>query len=360
MRRLYLMIVALLLTACNVSIGPSASVQVTPSPVTLGTGDSQVLTASLSSGTAEDFTLRSGEGTLSSVRGTTVTYTAPGAVGDYDITVSAIGVEARNAVVIASVLKRFVASTEDTTVVNSNPADQTINAGETKRFIVAVPSELNEDLLYFELGAVDLDNPNNDGLTLTVKDEEQNVIAVSNGPRFFSRTASSLQAVLEPQIVFPVTCRGACIILRNNDTARYFLEVEASSAASFALFAFDDRYSDDLEPNDSTCTPATTVPNATFQGAIETLGDIDCFQTTVNVPSITLSPTAQLAIPIKAEIRAASNDEKLGEVTVTPGGGNVVFSVPSPARPIKVLVTSPNQAGPTQNSTYGLNIVLNP
>jgi hypothetical protein len=362
MKRIYLMFVVLLLSACDVSIGPSTSVNVTPSPVTLGTGDSQVLTASLSSGTAEDFTwtLRSGEGTLSLTQGTTVTYTAPGTVGDYDITVSAIGVEAKNAVVTASVLKKFLATLEDTTVVNSNPADQTINAGETKRFIVGIPGELNEALLYFELGAVDVNNPNNDGLTLTVKDEAQNVVAVSNDPRFFSRTASSLQNTLEPQIVIPVTCRGACVILKNDDSSRYFLEVKASSNASFALFAFDDKHSDDLEPNDSTCTPATTVPNATFEGAIETLGDIDCFQTTVNVPSITLSPTLQMAIPIKAEIRAASNDEKLGEVVVTPGGQNVVFTVPSPARPVKVLVTSADQAGPTQNSTYGLNIVLNP
>ncbi|MGL4609736.1 MAG: hypothetical protein ACRCYY_08645 [Trueperaceae bacterium] len=357
-----------LLSACSVEIVPDTAVQVTPASATVGTGDTQPFTAALNTDTAEDFTwtLSTGSGQLSGLRGTNVTYTAPETVGEYTMTVSALGVEAKNAVVNISVLKKFLATTEPETVVNSNAADQTILAGETKRFIVNVPSELSEALLYFELGDAAIGNPDpttpatNTGLTLTVKDEAQNVIAVSSGPTSFSRAGSAaLKDSLEAQsITTSLQCRGACTILRNDGATRYFLEVTATTDANYLLYAFDDVSTDSLEPNDNTCTSATTLPNATFEGAIETLGDRDCFVTTVNSPSITLAAKATTAIPIQAEIRAAANDELLTTIAVTPGGANQVYTI-SPARPVKVIITSPDQAGPSGSSAYDLNIVLN-
>jgi PKD domain len=353
----FLAVLTVLLSACGV-LAPTATVTVTPSPIILGTGDTQTLTASLSSGTAQDFTwtIKTGDGTLSSIRGSTITYTAPSNVGEYTITVSAVGVEATNAVVNISVLNKLLANPNASVAVNG--ADRTLISGQTKRFVVDIPSQppLGEPLLYFELGTAPADNT---AVTLTVKDSNQSVVGVSNTPRFFTRSATTGSALEAQAITVNQICRGACVIIRNPGAGRYFLELTATKDVSFDLFVFDDPFTDNLEPNDSTCTQATTVPNSTFEGAIETLGDIDCYQTTVNVPSVTLSLTATTAIPIRAEVRAASNDELIQSVTITPGGQNQVVSV-TPPRPVKVIVTSPDRAGPSGSSKYGLNIVLNP
>lgn len=362
MKRLYLMIVALLLTACSVSLGPSASVQVTPSPVTLGTGDSQVLTASLSSGTAEDFTwtLRSGEGTLSSTRGAAVTYTAPDALGDYDITVSAIGVEAKNAVVTASVLKKFTASNDPLVVLNPGTVDRTINVDETKRFIVDIPSSLAESLIYFELGTEDA---NDTAITMTLRNSAQQIIARSSSPRFFTSASSS--GILESQaIVVNVLCRGACIIIRNTSEDKYFIELTTSRNATYDLFVFDDRYSDSFEENDSTPTTDTSSPTPSFVGAIETLGDTDIFADPRNVSNVTLTIDSSTTIPITAEVRRASNDELIDTLTVTPGG-TLTDTYPGPGVPItptqvRVFVRGGNNAGPAGNSKYTLNLTTTP
>jgi hypothetical protein len=358
MKRLLFLALGLLLTACGF-VGPRATVQVTPPSPIIGTGETQTLTASLSSGTAEDFTwtIRSGDGQLSSIRGSSVTYTAPDAVGEYTITVSALGVEATNAVVRINVLKKFIASNDASIVLNPTQPDRSLTSGQTKRFIVEIPPQLTEPHLVFELGTSDADDT---AITMVVKNANQEVIGTSNNPRFFSRSAASASALEAQAITVTQICRGACVIIRNPQGAgRYFLELTSNrDISAFDLFLFDDPVGDGLEPNDTTCTQATTVPNSTFEGAIETLGDIDCFQTTANSPSITLSTTPQQAITIQAQIRVVGTDELLGIITIEPGGQNQVFTI-DPPRPVKVLVTSLNQAGPNNSSRYGLNIVLN-
>lgn len=358
MKRIYLMFVVLLLSACDISIGPSTSVNVTPSPVTLGTGDSQVLTASLSSGTAQDFNwiLRSGEGTLSSTKGTIVTYTAPDAIGDYDITVSAIGVEAKSAVVTASVLKKFTASNDPLVVLNPGAVDRTINVGETKRFIVDIPPSLTESLIYFELGTEDA---NDTAITMTLKNSSQQVVARSSSPRFF--TAASSSGLLEPQaaIVVDVTCRGACVIIRNTSEDKYFIELTTSRNATYDLFIFDDLYSDSFEENDSTPTTDTSSTTPSFVGAIETLGDTDIFTDPRNVSTVTLTIDSSTTIPITAEVRRVSNDELIDTLTVTPGG-TLTDTFTSTATAVKVFVRGGNNAGPAGNSKYTLNLTTTP
>jgi hypothetical protein len=357
MKRLLLMSTVLLLSACDVSVGPSVRVTVTPSPVTLGTGDSQVLTASLSSGTADDFnwTLTSGEGTLSSTRGTTVTYTAPDTVGDYDITVNALGVEARGAVVTASVLKKFTASNDPLVVLNPGAADRTINVGETKRFIVDIPPSLTESLIYFELGTEDA---NDTAVTMTLKNSSQQVIARSTSPRFF--TAASSSGMLETQaIVTNVVCRGACVIIRNTSEDRYFIELTTSRNATYDLFVFDDRYSDSFEENDSTPTTDTSTTTPSFVGAIETLGDTDIFTDPRNVSNVTLTIDSATTIPITAEVRRVSNDELIDTLTVTPSGV-LTDTFTGTATAVRVFVRGGNNAGPAGNSKYTLNLTTVP
>jgi hypothetical protein len=307
----FLGLLALVLTACSVEIAPRITVNVTPSPLTVGTGDSQVLTASLSSGTAEDFTwtIRTGDGTLSSLRGSSVTYIAPETVGEYTVTVSAVGVEATNAVVNISVLKKFLANTEPAVVINPNQADRTLTSGQTKRFIVEIPPQLTQPLLYFELGTAQTDA---EAVTLVLKDSAQTVVATSSNPRFFSRTTSSQDALKAQGISVNVICRGACVIVKNPGAGKYFLELTATKDVSFDLFVFDDVFSDTLEPNDSVCkTSADNGNSSEFLGAIETLDDVDCFQSAPNVTNVTLSNAAvqNPVIPLRAEIRRADNDE---------------------------------------------------
>jgi hypothetical protein len=354
----FLAALSLVLAGCGV-VGPSVNVVVTPSPITLGTGDAQVLTASLSSGTADDFlwTIKSdgSEGTLSSTRGTSVTYTAPATVGDYNITVSAVGVEARNAVVTANVLRKFTANDNPGVVLNPDVADRTINVGETKRFIVDIPSQLRENLIYFELGT---DNANDTAITMTLKNASQQVIARSSSPRFFTNASTSSLAA-QAAIVVDVACRGACIIVRNTNEDRYFLELTTSRNATYDLFVFDDRYSDSFEENDSTPTTDVSSPTPSFVGAIETLGDVDIFSDPRNVSSVSLSIDAATAIPITAEVRRASNDELLDTLTVTPNG-TLTDTYTGTATQVRVFVRGGNNAGPAGSSKYTLSLTTTP
>jgi hypothetical protein len=349
----FLGFVALALSACGV-IEPSVNVNVTPPQVTLGTTDSQVLTASLNSGTADDFSwaLRTGDGTLSSTRGSSVTYTAPDIVGDYSITVSAIGIEATSAVVAVSVLKKFLANTEAGTVIN--PADKIFTSGQTKRFIVEIPAQLTQPLLYFELGTADADDQ---AVTMVVKDASNNVIGASSNPRFFSRTASSLNQLEAQGISANVICRGACVIVKNPGAGRYFLELTATKDVTADLFVFDDSFTDTLEPNDSVCkTSADNGNSSEFDGAIETLDDVDCFQSATTNTSLILSNTdvQNPVIPLRAEIRRANNDELIKTIELTPGGTtSIVEPIPAGVA-VKVLVRGVDRAGPSESSRYTL------
>jgi hypothetical protein len=357
MKRYWLFgLVSIMLSACSVDIGPRVTVNVTPAPVTLGTTDQQVFTASLSSGTATDFTwtVATGQGQLSPARGASVTYTAPDAVGDYDITVSAIGVEATNAVVKVSVLKKFLASTEPLAVINPVEGDKTLIAKQTKRFIVEIPAQLTQPLLYFELGTATADAT---AATLVLKNASQQVIAVSSNPRFFSKTATAQSSLEAQAISADVICRGPCVIVKNPGTGRYILEVTATKDMRFDLFAFDDIASDTLEPNDSVCKTAADNSNSSqFVGALETLDDVDCFQSAATVTNVTLSNANVLnpIIPVRAEIRRADNDELLATLNLTPGGPTSVGETRNFGVAVKVLVRGVDVAGPNETSRYTL------
>jgi hypothetical protein len=357
MKRFCVLLVASLLTACGV-ISPTPSVQVNPASATLGTGDAQPFTATLSSGTADDFTWTNrtdgSEGTLSATRGSTVTYTAPDTVGDYSFTVGALGVEARSAVVNVSVLRKLLGNPDPTVPVNG-AADKTLAPGQTKRFIVEIPTQLTQSLLYFEIGTGDADD---NAVTLVVKDASQTIVAASNNPRFFSRSSSG--NILEAQgISTNVICRGACVIVRNPGQSRYVLELTATKDVTFDLFAFDDPFTDTLEPNDSVCKTAADNGNTpVFEGAIETLDDVDCFQSAVNVTGVTLSNANILnpVIPLRAEIRRADNDELLTTLELTPGGATSVSETRNFGVAVKVLVRGIDRAGPNDTSRYTLSL----
>jgi hypothetical protein len=358
MKRFWLLLVVGMLSACSVQLGPSVSVNVTPAPVTLGTGDSQVLTASLSSGEAQDFlwTLNSGGGILSPTRGKSVTYTAPEVVGDYDITVSAVGVEAKSAVATVNVLKKFIANSDPQVILNPDQGDKTLTSGVTKRYIVDVPTQLTQGLLYFELKTTS-------AVTLTVKDKDQKVIATSNDPKFFSSASPASNVLSSQAIVASVTCRGPCVIVKNTGQSRYILELSASSDATYDLFIFDDPYSDGLEPNDSVCsTTATNNNSLSFDGAIETLDDVDCFQSPANVSSVTLSiaDSPSTVVPLRAELRRADNDEIIRTLELTPGGATTsVIETRAFGVAVKVLVRGVGKAGPVNNSKYKVIFTTN-
>lgn len=349
---LSLLLSMLVIVGCPVVPG-LPTITITPSSVTLGTGESQVFTASIADnpGAVFNWTVKSGQGTLSSSTGKSVTYTAPAAQGVYTISVDSLSA-AKAAVATITVASRLNAGGDSGTPILNNGA---IAAGETQRYIVNVPSSIigANDVLYFELQTMD-------NVKLSLYDDNQNLIAQSNNPEFFSKSLSSSSA-LESQIVTNVICRGPCVIVKKN-AGTYYLKLESTTAATYKLFVFPDIYADKTEPNDSAncvnqaalLAPAITINPEPVEAAIETLDDVDCFTDSGAMKQVVLKTIANTAIKLKAEIRDADTGTVLGTLSAGPSENQETFTLTT-ARKLKVFVTGDDQAGPGANSRYTLD-----
>ena len=184
----------------------------------------------------------------------------------------------------------------------------TLEAGAVQEYIIAVPESLSEGLIYIELES-------SDSLTLEAGGY------FSTGPTFFSDENPAAPDGDEGQVLGTQgiselrSCRGSCIILNNDDAASYPVQITNTGAgeASFSLYAFEAAFSDSGEPanDEEECgvdlselepTAIPVTPGAA-DGAIETIGDADCFvDSSEDRVSIIFSASEALSVPLAFEV----------------------------------------------------------
>jgi hypothetical protein len=357
MKRFWLLGLSIFLAGCSIVSPAIPKVVVSPKDVILGRGEARELTASLESGTANDFnwSVKAGEGSFNNTNGTSaagskVTYTAPQNDGEYKITVSAVAVEATSAVTTVTVAEQATATLAFD--VNNPLRSGVVSPNGSKRYIVEAPASLTEPLLKFEVGT-------SQPITLKVFDANNQLLATSNDKTFFTKeTGQAANQALEAQFL-TLRCDGPCVAIPRTG-GRYFVLIEAGNTqVNYRFDAYDDVYSDDTEPanNDCVTSNAQQGPEGDFtqRGAIETLGDIDCFNTGRAVTSIKLRRLPDVKLSLKAEITNLTTNKvdvielKQGD-SVTEQG--LTFA---PAAPLKIVVTSSDgRAGPSLNSGYDI------
>ncbi len=342
-------------TGCFVVGPPKPSVQLDPKEVILGRGEKREFTASLTSGTAQGFTwvINPGEGSFDppAPTGAKATYVAPLNDGEFKINVSAVGVEAVSAIATVTVAEQASATADFN--VNAPLRQGTISPNGSKRYIVEIPSSLQQPLLKFEVGTAQ-------PVTLKVFDANNQLLAQSSDKTFFTRgTSQSSQQGLEAQFINS-RCDGPCVALPKTGS-RYIVLIEAGNTqVNFRFDAYDDIYSDDNEPANDNCVtsdaPAGSEGNFTEVGAIETLGDVDCFNTPGAVTSIRLIRLAETRLSLQAEVTNLTTNEVIDTLTLNSGDSVTedILTLTS-AAPVKIVVRATDgRAGPTVNSIYNV------
>jgi len=154
-----------------------------------------------------------------------------------------------------------------------------VAAGETVYYKVSVPSSIRSGypLFYAELSQ---------NLNLELMDSGGQPIASAHNSAYFSSGTAGLQSVaaasVAPQgITATLTCNGSCVIVPMTASVYYVaITNESSSSVSVDLYAYGSDYADDQEPGNNTMsTGATLGGNTSYQGALETIGDVDYWYT---------------------------------------------------------------------------------
>ena len=248
-------------------------------------------------------------------------------------------------------------------------ADGTVTANAAAYYRVNVPDDVaNEDedpLLYVEAVAETDEDEVPLPLTVTVYNSARTALLASNNDAWFT-TASELSTAATPAAVLPqaidvqANCLGPCVIT-NNDDATLYVRVSTSSPSpvAFELFAYDNAYGDSTEPENNDC--GTLSANAIivspeeegYVGALETLGDVDCFRSAAEATQVTLSTTPNnVNVNIQARIYDANTNRLLDSVFVSPNSPTASITL-SGSRLVYAQVSAPNTAaGPSRNSTY--------
>lgn len=357
MKRYWLLSFFVFLSGCAFVTPAIPKVVVSPSSVVLGRGESLDLTATLDSGSATNFSwsVEAGAGSFNDTNGTSATgtkvkYTAPQNDGDYKVTVSAVGVEATSAVLTITVVEQVSATGAYN--VDTPLRSGVINPNSSKRYIIQTGG-LTKPLLKLEVGT-------SQSVTLKVFDANNQLLATSNNKTFFTKEPTPVNSQgLEPQIVLPLRCDGPCVAIPRTGE-RYIVLIEAGNAqVSYRFDAYEDAYAEDTEPANNTCVDSDALPggegNYTEVGAIETLGDVDCFNTVRPVGTVRLVRTAGTTLNLKAEItNLTTNRVDTLEVKQTDSATEQVLTF-APAAPVKIVVTSSDgRAGPSENSIYNV------
>ena len=238
-------------------------------------------------------------------------------------------------------------------------ADGTVMANAAAYYRVNVPDEVSDPLLYLEATA-----EGDSTLTVTAYDGARTAFLASNNNAWFT-AASELSTtatteVLPQAIVVNAICAGPCVIT-DNDDATFYVRVSTSSPTpvAFELFAYDKAYGDSTEPANNDC--GTLSANAIivspeeegYVGALETLGDVDCFRSAAEATQVTLSTTPNnVNVNIQARIYDANTNRLLDSVFVSPNSPTASITLPG-SRLVYAQVSAPNTAaGPSRNSTY--------
>ncbi len=242
-------------------------------------------------------------------------------------------------------------------------ASGTLDSGNTRDFIqVNVPSGLSGDLVYFEIIS-------DRAIELTLYNSQRGPVRESDGPDFFGRINSGFgsSSLSSEGISINKICRGPCIITEKG-VGTVFLKVElkiAGTSAEYELYSYSEPYQDEEEPENNDCgvldnSAIIPVPiDQEFEGALEAVEDIDCYQSNGNISSIALQLTSNTTIDVKAEIFDLNGNF----LSLTPnplkaqaGSTTKQILTISPTQAVIVRVTTDNnRAAPAGNSKYKLS-----
>ena len=240
-----------------------------------------------------------------------------------------------------------------------------ISSSNTEDFIqVNIPSGLSGDLVYFELLGTNL--------RLTLFNNAKQVSRESNSASFFGNPGFGLSSssLNNEAITVNKICRGPCVIAEKiASSVTVFLKVEAKipgTSTSYDLYSYSDAYQDNEEPGNNDCgalSNSAIIPipiDKEFEGALEAVEDIDCYESKGNITSIALQLPSSTTINVKAEIFTLSGNPHPNASTntlrVTAGNTIKQILTISPAQAVIVKVTTDNsRAAPAGNSKYKLS-----
>lgn len=278
-------------------------------------------------------------------------------------------------------------------------ANENVTSGSPRYYRVTLPANLSQPLVYVELVNASA------GATVEIfsaATPRQSVYA-SRTPEWFGETAevlalsdddAALLGGLETQQLVQVACRGPCIIFPRElqgQAVTIYVRVSTTGPGTvgYDFHVYDDNYNDPGEPQVSQCQgfpnvgpaamggialespvsgafaaveplsiivdPVDPVP---LQGALETVRDRDCYETSVNVNRIELTASPQnTGIFMRAEIFDAATNVLLDTLGVTPQS-RVSTSGPLGNVPVRIVVYAANgRAGPSANSFYDLGFL---
>ncbi len=345
MKRLSLLLLLLLLSACQVTV---VRVSVNPANPVVGPGETVRLSASINLDQAVNFSWSASQGSLSRTTGTVVDYTAPTNPGTYTVTVTA-DTPSRNGTAQIIVADAVVAGTNPSVAVREN---ESLGIVERNVYKVTVPTGLTQPLIYFELQT-------SDTIELALYDSSRNLIAKSNSATGFSdgsfaSLGLSKQALDTQAIDTNVICRGPCVIIRN-EPGTYYLSVDSDFISTYNLFIFGDKYQDNAEPDDATCSSLalkTAAIAINIAGAIETLDDLDCIPLNDATKAVVRS-VSSTTVKLKAQIFL--NDTLLDTQTFGPGVDTYTFNFTSPATGM-LIISGDDEAAPAGNSKYEVSV----
>ncbi len=234
--------------------------------------------------------------------------------------------------------KTITAVGSDSTVLSNG----TINSTNTEDYYrINLPNSLSGDVIYLELGG--------SNLKLTVYDANKTAVRESNSADFFGVIGSGLKPTsLETEAIgVDLSCRGPCVII-NAASGVVYAKVEARSAApaNYDFYVYSDNYQDSTDPENNPTQQGgqffcgnikveAIVPIPTdesYIGAIETVEDVDCFETENKVKGVNIETFPATTINVTAYIY--QGNQLLGTITAPPKGTATKSLIPSAITPV--------------------------
>lgn len=222
-------------------------------------------------------------------------------------------------------------------------ANESVVDGTDKRYQVNLPATFTNDLLYVEVSPV---NAPADSVRLEMYDANGDLVRQSSSPDFFTGQGITIN---------PIDCRGPCILLDANTIETgsggvVYLRVSTTNGTpvEFDLFVYQEDYGDEEEPaNDINCTDfstsaiVVTPSDDEYEGAIETVEDLDCYQSDGAVRAVTIETFADTTIDLLVNAYDRdTGDQVLTRLFVAREGGSesASFDVGASFRRVEVQI----------------------
>jgi len=263
----------------------------------------------------------------------------------------------------------------------------TDNKSTSFYYQVDIPGDAGGDGIWFEIQGVNGSNlAGIADIILVSKDNNDAFQAVrrSTGPESFGTMDSFASTELATNAIVPIPvdqateCRGPCIFVpypANKTagtalTALLAVRVYNTHAINYNLYTYAASYYDETENINNQCNdlgiqsinPEITVigTNPDYVGAIEAIGDTDCFLssdvTTNSINKVKIELPAETTIPVIADIYNFASGAKLGSCQVspaTPSCTTPAFTGTGGILAVKVR-SAQNKAAPFVNAKYNL------